>query len=101
MFTGNVESGLVVTYQDSTADIDVVTTHHTYSHQETSYAGGTLAIGNHNLDLSLGAIVQVYDISTNNHQQVATDVVLDTSNQEIDIVLPAGDWRIVAHGSRA
>ena len=101
MFTGNVESGISVVYQDGTADIDVVTTQHTYAHQETSYAGGTLAIGNHNLDLSQGAIVQVYDISSNSHQQVATDVVLDTSNQEIDVVLPAGDWRIVAHGTRA
>jgi len=101
MFTGNVESGISVVYQDGTADIDVVTTQHTYAHQETSYAGGTLAIGNHNLDLSQGAIVQVYDISSNSHQQVATDVVLDTSNQEIDVVLPAGDWKIVAHGTRA
>lgn len=101
MFSGNVESGISVVYQDGTADIDVVTTQLTHSHEETSYAGGTLVIGTHNLDLNSGAIVQVYDISNNNHQQVATDVVLDTSNQEIDVVLPAGDWKIVAHGTRA
>ena len=101
MFSGNVEAGISVVYQDGTDDVDLVTTHLTHSHTETSYAGGTLVIGTHNLDLSQGAIVQVYDISSNNHQQVATDVVLDTSNQEIDITLPAGDWKIVAHGTRA
>ena len=101
MFSGNVESGLSVTYQDSTADIDVVTTHHTYTHTESSYAGGTLKIGGHNMDLSSGAVVQVYDASSNNYQQVATDVVLDTNNQEINVTLPAGDWKIVSHGTRA
>jgi len=101
MFSGNVEAGITVTYEDGTNDIDVVTTHHTYTHTETSYAGGTLKIGGHNMDLSSGAVVQVYDASSNNYQQVATDVVLDTSNQEISVVLPAGDWKIIAHGTRA
>ena len=101
MFSGNVESGLSVTYQDSTADIDVVTTHHTYTHTESSYAGGTLKIGGHNMDLNSGAVVQVYDVSSSNYQQVATDVVLDTNNQEINVTLPAGDWKIVSHGTRA
>jgi hypothetical protein len=101
MFSGNIESGLSVVYQDSTADIDVVTTHHTYTHSEASYAGGTLKIGGHNLDLSAGAVVQVYDVSSSNYQQVATDVVLDTTNVEISVVLPAGDWKIIAHGTRA
>lgn len=101
MFSGNVESGLSVVYQDGTADIDVVTTHHTYTHSETSYAGGTLKIGGHNLDLAQGAVVQVYDIASSNFQQVATDVVLDTNNQEISVVLPAGDWKIISHGIRA
>jgi hypothetical protein len=101
MFSGNVESGLSVTYQDGTADIDVVTTHHTHTHTETSYAGGTLKIGGHNLDLTAGAVVQVYDVTSNNYQQVATDVVLDTSNVEINVTLPAGDWKIISHGERA
>jgi hypothetical protein len=101
MFSGNVESGLSVTYQDGTADIDIVTSHHTYTHSETSYAGGTLAIGGHNLDLAQGAVVQVYDVASSSYQQVATNVTLDTGNQEIKVVLPAGDWKIVAHGTRA
>ena len=101
MFSGNVEEGISVTYQTSTNDFDLVTTHHTHTHSEASYAGGTLKIGNHNLDLTAGAVVQVYDVSSNNYQQVATDVVLDTSNVEINVTLPAGDWKIIAHGTRA
>ena len=101
MLSGNVEAGISVTYQTSTNDIDFATTHHTYTHQETSYAGGTLKIGGHNMDLTKGAVVQVYDVASNNYQQVATDIVLDTSNQEISVVLPAGDWKIISHGERA
>ena len=101
MFSGNAEAGITVTYQDSTADIDLQTTHHTYTHTENSYAGGTLAIGGHNMDLTDGAVVQVYDVSSSNYQQVATDVILDTNNAEIQVALPAGDWKIVAHGTRA
>jgi hypothetical protein len=101
MLTGNVENGITVTYQDSTNDIDFETTHHTYTETQTSYAGGTLDIGGHNLDLTKGAVVQVYDVASANYQQVATDVVLDTTNAEIKVVLPAGDWKIIAHGERA
>lgn len=101
MLSGNVEAGISVTYQTSTNDIDFATTHTTYTHTETSYAGGTLKIGGHNMDLTKGAVVQVYDVSSSSYQQVATDVVLDTSNQEISVILPAGDWKIISHGERA
>ena len=101
MFSGNVESGIEVTYQTATNDLDLVTTHHTHTHSEASYVGGTLKIGSHNLDLTAGAVVQVYDVSSASFQQVATDVILDTNNAEINVVLPAGDWKIIAHGTRA
>ena len=104
MVGGNTESGIDVAYQDGDGTLDFQTQQKSITHDEASYAGGTLAIDASSVGIDIsggGVIVQVWDVSTSNHQQVMTNVVLDTNNNLIEIDLPAGDWRIAAQGKRA
>ena len=104
MLSGNTESGIGVVYKDADGTIDFETTHVDFVHDEASYSGGTLEIdaASNGIDIvTNGVMVQVWDTSTANYQQVATNVVLDTNNNLIEVDLPAGDWRIAVQGTRA
>ena len=103
MVGGNTENGMSVVYQDSDGTIDFQTTQKSITHDETSYAGGTISIdaSAEGIDISGGGvIVQVWDVGNGNHQQVMTNVVLDTNNDLIKVDLPAGDWRVAVQGKR-
>jgi hypothetical protein len=75
-----------------------------YTHDEASYAGGTLSIdaAGNGIDIVTYAVtVQVYDTGSSNFQQVMTNVILDTNNGLVKVDLPAGDFRIAIQGIRA
>ena len=103
MVGGNTENGMSVVYQDSDGTLDFQTTYKNVTHDEASYAGGTVSIdaASEGIDISGGGvIVQVWDVGSGNHQQVMTNVLLDTNNDLIKIDLPAGDWRVAVQGKR-
>ena len=104
MVTGNTENGISVIYQDSDGTLDFQNANINYTHNEASYAGGTISIdaAGNGIDIVTDAVtVQVWDVSAANYQQVMTNVILDTNNDLIKVDLPAGDWRVAIQGTRA
>ena len=103
MVTGNTENGMSVVYQDSDGTLDFQNVNINITHDEASYAGGTVSIdaASNGIDITTDAVtVQVWDVSSANYQQVMTNVILDTNNDLIKVDLPAGDWKIAVQGIR-
>jgi hypothetical protein len=103
MVSGNTENGISAVYQDSDGTLDFQNANINYTHDEASYTGGTLEIdgASNGVDIANYAVtVQVWDMGSSNHQQVMTNVILDTNNDLIKVDLPAGDWRVAIQGIR-
>ena len=83
---------------------NAVTLTNQYAHKKVKFAAhsaGTAVITQATTGILVDEypLVQVYN--DDDGQQVATDVVLDFANDEIEVYLPNGNWTVAIHGLRA
>lgn len=104
MVTGNTESGISVQYQDSDGTLDFQTQFVTTQTSVSQGTSGTynLVAGNIAMNfVNVLPIIKVYERDGSNYNEVHTSVVYNGTSGDMDIYLPAGDYKIVAQGERA
>ena len=98
MVTGNTETGITVTYQDSTNDIDFVNAYNTYTAAYTSVTSITVTGATHGCRYP--ANIQLFD-NADGGRLVMVDVQMDPTSREITISgIPSGDYDLVVTGKR-
>ena len=97
MVTGNTETGITVTYQDSTNDIDFVNAYNTYTAAYTSVTSITVTAGATH-GCRYPANIQLFD-NADGGRLVMVDVQMDPTSGEITISgIPSGDYDLVVTG---
>lgn len=98
MVTGNTETGITVTYQDSTNDIDFVNSYNVYTAGFTSATSISVAAATHGVRYP--ANIQLFDDSTG--QLVHAEINMDATDRDVTVSsLPSGNYSIVITGKRA
>ena len=104
MVTGNTESGISVQYQDSDGTLDFQTQFVTTQTTVSQGSSGTYNLVAGNVSMQFGnvlPIIKVYERDGSDYTEVNTSVVYNGTTGDMDIYLPAGDYKIVAQGERA
>lgn len=98
MVTGNTETGITVTYQDSTNDIDFVNAYNVYTESVTSATSISVAAATHGCRYP--ANIQLFDDATG--QLVHAEITMDATDKDVNVAsLPSGNYSIVITGKRA
>lgn len=98
MVTGNTETGITVTYQDSTNDIDFVNAYNVYTASYTSVTSITVTGATHGCRYP--ANIQLFD-NADGGRLVMVDVQMDPTSREVTITgIPSGDYDLVINGKR-
>jgi hypothetical protein len=98
MVTGNTETGISVTYQDSDGTIDFVNEYNYYANSYSSVTSISVAAGTHGCRYP--STIQLYDNDTGT--QVFAEISQDPTDLDISISnLPSGNYDLVVMGRRA
>lgn len=104
MVSGNTETGISVSYNDSGAKLNFVTQFVTTNVNVTQGTSGTYNLVAGNISMNFGniiPIVKVFARDGSDYEEVNTSVRYNGTTGDMDIYLPAGDYRVTVQGERA
>lgn len=104
LLTNGSHSGVSASYVDASNRIDLRTEFFLAEHVVSSWGGGTYSLQGGVVGQDFASFtpqISVYERSGADYIEVHTSVVYNGASTEMDIYLPAGDWKIISHGLRA